>query len=167
MPTPTRRTAPTIERVETLLLDLPTIRPACAWPMATMHRQTLCLVRLTAPTVWSAWARRPPSAAWPMAQKARKRIKTSDRQLFCAAAGRRRDATRSGRADGAAVSKHVVGNHFAKCAVETALLDAQGKRLGVPLSASCWAGACVESLPVLWTLASRRHRARYRRGRDR
>lgn len=32
------------------------------------------------------------------------------------------------------LSKLVKVNHFAKCALETALLDAQGKRLGVPLT---------------------------------
>ncbi len=32
------------------------------------------------------------------------------------------------------IGRNVVGNHIAKCAVETALLDAAGKRLSVPVS---------------------------------
>ncbi len=53
----------------------------------------------------------------------------------------------------ARVGKHVQGNSFAKSAIETALLDAQGKRLGLPVHALL-GGACRKSLPVLWTLAS-------------
>ena len=34
----------------------------------------------------------------------------------------------------AKIGRVVVGNHFAKSAVETALLDAMGKRVGLPVS---------------------------------
>ena len=44
-------------------------------------------------------------------------------------------------------------NRYAKCAVETALLDAQGKRSGLPLS-ELLGGRRRERLPVAWTLAS-------------
>ena len=47
----------------------------------------------------------------------------------------------------------VQGNSFAKSAVETALLDAQGQRLGLPVHALL-GGAYRDALPVLWTLAS-------------
>ena len=40
-----------------------------------------------------------------------------------------------------------------KCAVETALLDAQGQRVGLPVS-ELLGGRLRDSLPVLWTLAS-------------
>ncbi|MDU4363751.1 MAG: enolase C-terminal domain-like protein [Klebsiella oxytoca] len=46
----------------------------------------------------------------------------------------------------------VKGNTFAKSAIETALLDAQGKALGLPVSALL-GGALTTSLPVLWTRA--------------
>ena len=52
-----------------------------------------------------------------------------------------------------AVRPHVVGNHFAKNAVETALLDARAKQAGVPLS-TLLGGRIRDTLPVLWTLAS-------------
>ncbi len=53
----------------------------------------------------------------------------------------------------ARVGKLVKGNHFAKCAVETALLDAQGKRVGLPLS-ELLGGRVRDRLGVAWTLAS-------------
>ena len=51
------------------------------------------------------------------------------------------------------VSAAVQGNSFAKSAVEIALLDAQGQRLGLPVHALL-GGAMRDALPVLWTLAS-------------
>ena len=45
LPDSTDSSAPVIERVETLLLDLPTIRPH-QLSMATMNGQTLMLVRI-------------------------------------------------------------------------------------------------------------------------
>jgi muconate cycloisomerase len=47
----------------------------------------------------------------------------------------------------------VRGNHFARCAVETALLDAWARRLGLPLS-ELLGGRVRDTLPVAWTLAS-------------
>jgi muconate cycloisomerase len=54
----------------------------------------------------------------------------------------------------AKVARCVRGNHFAKCAVETALLDMAGKRLGIPVSELIGGGRVRDSLPVAWTLAS-------------
>jgi muconate cycloisomerase len=53
----------------------------------------------------------------------------------------------------AMIGKVVKGNRFAKCAVETALMDGWAKRLGVPLS-SLLGGRIRDALPVAWTLAS-------------
>jgi muconate cycloisomerase len=47
----------------------------------------------------------------------------------------------------------IVGNHFARNAIETALLDAHGKRLGVPVC-ELLGGRVRDAVPVLWTLAS-------------
>jgi len=44
-------------------------------------------------------------------------------------------------------------NRFAKCAVETALFDALGKRVGLPVS-ELLGGRLHDRLPVAWTLAS-------------
>ena len=51
------------------------------------------------------------------------------------------------------IGKAVFDNHFAKCAVETALLDALGKRKGMSIS-EIFGGVLRERLPVAWTLAS-------------
>ncbi len=51
------------------------------------------------------------------------------------------------------LDKVVKANHFAKSAVETALYDLLGKRLGVPVS-TLLGGAVHEKLDVAWTLAS-------------
>ncbi len=53
----------------------------------------------------------------------------------------------------AQVERLVVGNHFAKSAIETALLDAMGKRVGLPVS-ELLGGRQRDTLPVAWTLAS-------------
>ncbi|HBO77170.1 MAG TPA: muconate cycloisomerase, partial [Cupriavidus sp.] len=53
----------------------------------------------------------------------------------------------------ARLNKVARGNRFAKSALESAMLDAQGKRLDVPL-ATLLGGAVRDTLPVLWTLAS-------------
>jgi muconate cycloisomerase len=63
-----------------------------------------------------------------------------------------RDATRVQLAMDA-VAKAVKGNHFAKCAVEAALLDCHARRLGLPLS-ELLGGRRRDSLPIVWTLAS-------------
>jgi muconate cycloisomerase len=51
------------------------------------------------------------------------------------------------------VASAVKGNHFAKCAVESALLDCHARRLGLPLS-ELLGGRRRDSLPIAWTLAS-------------
>ncbi len=51
------------------------------------------------------------------------------------------------------IGNAVKENRFAKSAVETALLDAHGKRLGLPIS-ELLGGALRKRLPVAWTLAS-------------
>jgi muconate cycloisomerase len=51
------------------------------------------------------------------------------------------------------MNRYVCGNTIAKSALETALLDAQGKRLEVSV-ATLLGGTNHDHLPVLWTLAS-------------
>ncbi|MDR8031407.1 muconate/chloromuconate family cycloisomerase [Burkholderia cenocepacia] len=62
------------------------------------------------------------------------------------------DATRPGAAL-ALARKLFQGNRFAKCAIETALFDAQARRLGVPLS-ELFGGRRTDAVDVAWTLAS-------------
>lgn len=51
------------------------------------------------------------------------------------------------------VDRAIRGNTFARSAVETALLDAQGKRLGLPVS-EVLGGRVRDGVEVAWTLAS-------------
>src|SRR5690606_37070842 len=53
----------------------------------------------------------------------------------------------------ARLNKAIRDNRFAKCAIETALYDALGKRTGLPVS-ELLGGRLRDSLPVAWTLAS-------------
>ena len=102
-----------------------------------------------AATASSASARPPRSAAWPTAIRARKasRARSTPTSRRCCRPG----------CDNATppCSAWPVGpgQSFAKSAVETALLDAQGQRLGLPVHALL-GGAVRNALPVLWTLAS-------------
>lgn len=139
-----------IESIETILLDVPTIRPHVL-AMATMHTQTVVLVRLRcsdgseglgeATTIGGlAYGDESPEGV-------RLAIATYLAPLLIG-----QDADRPAAAM-ARVARSVVGNHFAKCAIETALYDALGRRLGVPVS-ELLGGRVRERLPVLWTLAS-------------
>lgn len=141
---------PQILGIETILLDLPTIRPHVL-AMATMHAQTICLVRLTCSDGIVGLGEATTIGGLAYGPEGPETIKTAIDTYFAPLlAGQ--DATRPAAAM-ALVARHVVGNHFAKCAIETALLDAQGKRLGLPVS-ELLGGRRVDSLPVLWTLAS-------------
>ncbi len=73
-----------------------------------------------------------------------------DAYLAPALLGRRADLFVAAGAVMAAAAKR---NYAAKAAIETALFDAVGKTLGLPVSALL-GGAVRTSVPVLWTLAS-------------
>ncbi|CAN5164715.1 muconate/chloromuconate family cycloisomerase [soil metagenome] len=139
-----------IERVETFLVDLPTIRPH-KLSVATMEGQTLMIVRLYASdgvvgvgegTTIAGLAYGPES---PEGMKLA--IDTYVAPVLLACDPSRIQATMS------TIGSVVKGNHFAKCAVETALLDAQAKRFGLSVS-DLLGGRVRDSLPVAWTLAS-------------
>lgn len=139
-----------IERIETFLVDLPTIRPH-KLSVATMEGQTLMIVRLYASdgVVGVGEAATIAGLAYgPESPEGMKlAIDTYIAPVLAACDPGRVQATMG------AIAGVVKGNHFAKCAVETALLDAQGKRFGLPVSAFC-GGRVRDSLPVAWTLAS-------------
>jgi len=139
-----------IERIETFLVDLPTIRPH-QLSMATMNGQTLMLVRLYCSdgtmgvgegTTIGGLAY---GAESPEGMKLA--IDTYFAPLLVGA-----DASHV-PAIMAKLDKAIRDNRFAKCAVETALFDALGQRTGLPVS-QLLGGRVRESLPVAWTLAS-------------
>ncbi|HEF4737081.1 TPA: muconate cycloisomerase [Burkholderia multivorans] len=140
----------TIERIETRLVDLPTIRPH-KLSVATMHGQTLMLVTVFCSDGVTGIGEGTTIAGMAYGPESPEAMKLAIDTYF-APAMIGRDATRI-QALMAHVGKLVKVNHFAKSARETALLDAHGKRLGVPVS-ELLGGRRRERLPVAWTLAS-------------
>jgi muconate cycloisomerase len=119
--------------------------------MATMHRQTVTLVRLHCSDGIVGIGEGTTIGGLAYGEESPEGIKLAIDTYFaplligC-------DASRPAEAM-ARIGKNIVGNRFAKSAVETALLDAWGKRLGLPIS-ELLGGRRRESVPVLWTLAS-------------
>jgi len=136
--------------VETLLVDVPTIRPH-KLSVATMMGQTLVLVRLQTSDDVVGWGEATTIGGLAYGEESPESIKTNiDRYIAPLLVGQ--DATQVA-ACMARVKGNVQGNRFAKCAIETALYDNQAKRLGVPLS-ELFGGRVRDRLPVAWTLAS-------------
>ena len=139
-----------IEEVETFLVDLPTIRPH-QLSMTTMQGQTLTIVRIRSSdgivglgegTTIGGLAYGPES---PEGMKLAIDTYMTPILIGC-------DPNGIG-ATMAKIGKSVQGNNFAKCAVETALLDALGKRTGLAVS-ELIGGRAHDRLQVAWTLAS-------------
>lgn len=139
-----------IQQIETFLVDVPTIRPH-QLAMATMRHQTLMIVRLRMSdgivgigegTTIGGLAYGPES---PEGMKLAIDTYMAPILLAC-------DPTRVARTM-ATIAASVQGNNFARCAIETALLDAVGQRVGLPVS-ELLGGRQHDRLPVAWTLAS-------------
>lgn len=139
-----------ITAVDTFLVDVPTIRPHVL-AMATMYRQTLCIVQVHCADGIVGIGEATTIGGLAYGAESPEGIKLAIDTYFTPIL-KSCDAQRPAIAM-AALSRHIVGNHFAKCAIETALLDAQGKRVGLPVS-ELIGGRVRDSLPVLWTLAS-------------
>lgn len=139
-----------ITGVETILVDVPTIRPHVL-AMATMNVQTLCLVRLRCSDGLEGIGEATTIGGLAYGPEAPESIKLLIDTYFAPLLVGQ-DATRP-TALMATLAKHIVGNNFAKCAIETALFDAQGKRFGLPVS-ELLGGRVRDHLRVLWTLAS-------------
>ena len=143
-------TAATIERIETSLVDLPTIRPH-KLSVATMYGQTLMLVKVYCSDGVVGVGEGTTIAGMAYGAESPESMKLAIDAYF-APAMIGQDATRI-QALMSHLGKLVKGSHFSKSALETALLDAQGKRLGVPVS-ELLGGRRRDRLPVAWTLAS-------------
>lgn len=138
-------------QIDTFIVDVPTIRPHIL-AMATVRSQAVVLVRITCSDDVVGIGEGTTIGGLSYGDESPEGIKlaidtylapvlmTCD--LSCVAATM------------ATIGRNVVGNRIAKCAVETALLDAAGKRLGVPISAFIAGGRVRDRLPVAWTLAS-------------
>lgn len=139
-----------IASIEAIIVDLPTIREH-RLAMTTMSRQTLVIVRLRCDDGIEGVGEATTIGGLSYGEQSPESIKLAlDRYISPLVIGM---SAASANAVLAKVDQSVQGNSLAKSALETALLDAQGKRLGVPVHALL-GGAVRNSLPVLWTLAS-------------
>lgn len=139
-----------IQYIETFLLDVPTVRPH-KLSVATMNTQTLVLVRVRCADGIQGWGEATTIGGLNYGEESPESIKANiDTHIAPLLIGM--DASQPARAM-AKIRKIIQGNRFAKCALETALLDAQARRLNVPLS-ELLGGRVRDALPVAWTLAS-------------
>jgi muconate cycloisomerase len=140
----------TIDRIETLILDIPTIR-GHVLSMATMRTQTAVLVRIRFSDGSEGLGEGTTIGGLSYGPESPESIRSAiDTYLAPALTGRSGDDV-----NGAIqVMDHIArGNRIAKTAVEIALWDGLGKRLGVSV-AQLFGGAVHARLPVAWTLAS-------------
>lgn len=142
--------SPRIHAVETLLVDVPTIRPH-RLSVATMNHQTLVLVRIQCSDGIEGWGEATTIGGLAYGEESPESIKANI-DTYIAPLLEGQDASAVAQ-QLARMASQVQGNRFAKCAIETALYDAQARRLGVPLS-ELFGGRVRNSLPIAWTLAS-------------
>lgn len=140
-----------LDRADTFIVDIPTIRPHVL-AMATMHAQSMVIVRLTDADGVEGIGEGTTIGGLSYGEESPESIKSAI-DTYIVPVLKTCNIAQIG-ATMAKVAKYVRGNHFAKCAIETALLDMQGKRLGVPVSELIGGGRVRDSLPVAWTLAS-------------
>ena len=139
-----------IESVETILVDLPTIRPH-QLSMTTMKGQTLMILRIRMSDGIVGVGEGTTIGGLAYGPESPEGMKLAIDTYFAPILVQS-DPNRIGRTMGA-INKAVQGNNFAKCAVETALVDALGKRSRVT-AAELMGGRIHDRLPVAWTLAS-------------
>ncbi|MEN5180919.1 muconate/chloromuconate family cycloisomerase [Comamonas testosteroni] len=139
-----------VDQIETLLVDLPTIRPH-KLSVATMNGQTLMLVRVRCSDGTVGIGEGTTIGGLAYGAESPEGMKLAIDTYF-APQMRGADANRVS-ALMARLGKTIRDNRFAKCAVETALFDALGQRKGLPIS-ELLGGRLRERLPVAWTLAS-------------
>ena len=139
-----------IQSIEVILADVPTIRPH-KLSVATMNTQTLVLVRVRCADGVEGWGEGTTIGGLNYGEESPESIKVNiDTHIAPLLIGM--EASQVAKAM-AKIRKVIQGNRFAKCAIETALLDAQARRIGIPLS-ELLGGRVRDALPVAWTLAS-------------
>ncbi|MBS7661614.1 muconate cycloisomerase family protein [Pseudomonas lalucatii] len=139
-----------IESIEAIIVDLPTIRPH-KLAMHTMQHQTLVVIRLRCTDGIEGLGESTTIGGLAYGNESPESIKQNiDSYLGPLLVGQ--DATNI-NACMQRLDKAAKGNTFAKSGIESALLDAQGKRLGLAVS-ELLGGRVRDGLEVAWTLAS-------------
>ena len=139
-----------IDQIETMTLDIPTIR-GHVLSMATMRTQTAVLVRVRFADGSEGIGEGTTIGGLSYGVESPESIRSAiDTYMAPALVGRNGDDVNGAMQ---LVDRLVKGNRIAKAAVEIALWDGLGKRLGVSV-AQLFGGAVHDRLPVAWTLAS-------------
>ena len=139
-----------IESIETIIVDLPTIRPH-KLAMHTMQNQTLVIIRVRCADGIEGIGESTTIGGLSYGNESPDSIKINiDRHFAPLLIGQ--DASNVNAAM-LRLERSIRGNTFAKSGIESALLDALGKRLNLPVS-ELLGGRVRDALPVAWTLAS-------------
>jgi muconate cycloisomerase len=139
-----------IEKIEAIIVDLPTIRPHHL-SMTVMRKQTMVIIRLFCSDGIEGIGESTTIGGLSYGEESPESIKLNiDTYFTPLLLGKPASFIHQAMA---LLDKNIKGNYIAKSGIETALLDAQGKRLGVSVS-TLLGGAMSDTLPVLWTLAS-------------
>ena len=139
-----------IDQIETMILDIPTIR-GHVLSMSTMRSQAAVVVRIKFSDGSEGIGEGTTIGGLTYGPESPESIQSAiDTYIAPELIGRDAD-----NVNGALqlMDKLVRGNRIAKTAVEIALWDGLGKRLGVPVS-QLFGGAVHRKMPVAWTLAS-------------
>ena len=139
-----------IRSINTLLVPIPTIREhklACT----VMREQVLVLVHIQTEDGYEGWGEATTIGGLSYAEESPHSIKTNIDTYFTPLLLTEQPATSAKAMQ--LLNLHISGNRFAKCAIETALLDIEGKRLGLPVS-ELIGGRVRDRIEVAWTLAS-------------
>jgi muconate cycloisomerase len=139
-----------IEKIEAIIVDLPTIRPHHL-SMTVMRKQTMVIIRLFCSDGIEGIGESTTIGGLSYGEESPESMKLNiDTYFTPLLIGK--DASNIHFLMNI-LDKNIKSNYIAKSGIETALLDAQGKRLGVSVS-TLLGGAVSDTLPVLWTLAS-------------
>ena len=139
-----------IDQIETVVIDVPTIR-SHVLSMATMRSQTAVLVRIRFSDGSTGIGEGTTIGGLTYCVESPESIQSAiDTYIAPALKGKAGDDVNTAIQ---LMDKIVRGNRIAKAAVEIALWDGLGKRLGVPVS-QLFGGQVHTRMPVAWTLAS-------------
>jgi muconate cycloisomerase len=139
-----------VEKIDTWIVDIPTIRPHVL-SMAKISKQVMVLVQIHFSDGIVGLGEGTTIGGLSYGEESPEGIKLAIDEYFVPLVMGREVANAASLMR--VVREQVVGNHFAKNALETALLDGDARRAGRPLS-ELLGGRVRDRVPVLWTLAS-------------
>lgn len=139
-----------IRSINTLLVPIPTVR-AHKLACTVMNEQVLVLVHIQTEDGYEGWGEATTIGGLSYAEESPHSIKTNIDTYFTPLLLQQQPASTAKAMQ--LINSQINGNRFAKCAIETALLDIEGKRLNLPIS-ELIGGRVRDRIEVAWTLAS-------------